>query len=242
MYVKLYIIWCQHACFCYASWILLPLDFSSGEKFCFRDELLSSNFVYVALYPKASFSCATLFLRKDMHFLLCKWSLMKPKELSHQDGISISHKEAIMEQYTCMEHNLWILWLAHAHSNLMKHHSVSCAYLITGHWVLCFQCLFIGFKYFYCRLVEEADYKSTTELFGKRGDEKTLDNFIPKSEGDFAEYAELISHKLRPYEVCWICSGYDFTLLYDLLTPDSVLQPNWVDCRKATIILVCSKL
>ncbi|KAL3519651.1 hypothetical protein ACH5RR_017800 [Cinchona calisaya] len=50
------------------------------------------------------------------------------------------------------------------------------------------------------RLVEEADYKSTTELFGKRGDEKTLDNFIPKSEIDFLEYAELISHQLRPYE------------------------------------------
>ncbi|KAF3784815.1 Adam Eukaryotic translation initiation factor 3 subunit J [Nymphaea thermarum] len=50
------------------------------------------------------------------------------------------------------------------------------------------------------RLVEEADYKSTTELFARKGDEKTLDNFIPKSENDFIEYAELISHKLRPYE------------------------------------------
>ncbi|KAK9670033.1 hypothetical protein RND81_13G172200 [Saponaria officinalis] len=50
------------------------------------------------------------------------------------------------------------------------------------------------------RLVEEADYKSTAELFSKKGDDKTLDNFIPKSESDFAEYAELISHKLRPYE------------------------------------------
>ncbi|XP_030952938.1 eukaryotic translation initiation factor 3 subunit J-like [Quercus lobata] len=50
------------------------------------------------------------------------------------------------------------------------------------------------------RLVEEADYKSTKELFGERGDEKTLDNFIPKSESDFLEYAELISHKLRPFE------------------------------------------
>nr|KJB28682.1 hypothetical protein B456_005G062400 [Gossypium raimondii]KJB28683.1 hypothetical protein B456_005G062400 [Gossypium raimondii]KJB28684.1 hypothetical protein B456_005G062400 [Gossypium raimondii] len=50
------------------------------------------------------------------------------------------------------------------------------------------------------RLVEEADYKSTTELFSKKGDDKTLDNFIPKSESDFVEYAELISHKLRPYE------------------------------------------
>ncbi|KAL5974918.1 hypothetical protein ACLOJK_031594 [Asimina triloba] len=50
------------------------------------------------------------------------------------------------------------------------------------------------------RLIEEADYKSTTELFGKKGDEKSLDSFIPKSESDFMEYAELISHKLRPFE------------------------------------------
>ncbi|KAL9245961.1 hypothetical protein vseg_019551 [Gypsophila vaccaria] len=50
------------------------------------------------------------------------------------------------------------------------------------------------------RLVEEADYKSTTELFSKKGDNKTLDNFIPKSESDFQEYAELVSHKLRAYE------------------------------------------
>ncbi|KAM4083374.1 hypothetical protein ACB094_08G051000 [Castanea mollissima] len=50
------------------------------------------------------------------------------------------------------------------------------------------------------RLVEEADYKSTKELFGERGDEKTLDNFIPKSDTDFLEYAELISQKLRPFE------------------------------------------
>ncbi|XP_057764641.1 uncharacterized protein LOC130985594 [Salvia miltiorrhiza] len=50
------------------------------------------------------------------------------------------------------------------------------------------------------RLVEEADFKSTAELFAKKGDEKTLDNFIPNSESDFLEYAEMISHKLRPYE------------------------------------------
>lgn len=52
------------------------------------------------------------------------------------------------------------------------------------------------------RLVEEADYKSTAELFAKKGDENTLDNFIPKTESDFAEYAELVANKLRPYEVC----------------------------------------
>jgi len=50
------------------------------------------------------------------------------------------------------------------------------------------------------RLVEEADYKSTQELFSKRDDDKTLDNFIPKSESDFLEYAELISQKLRTHE------------------------------------------
>eukprot|EP00249_Psilotum_nudum_P005371 c18814_g1_i1 orf=464-1183(+) len=50
------------------------------------------------------------------------------------------------------------------------------------------------------RLVEEADYQSTTELFGKTVGEKTLDNFIPKSESDFLEYAELIAYKLRPFE------------------------------------------
>ncbi|TYG44453.1 hypothetical protein ES288_D11G097800v1 [Gossypium darwinii] len=46
----------------------------------------------------------------------------------------------------------------------------------------------------------EADYKSMTELFFKKGNDKTLDNFIPKSESDFVEYAELISHRLCPYE------------------------------------------
>lgn len=61
----------------------------------------------------------------------------------------------------------------------------------------------MGHAAFY-RLVEEADYKSTAELFAKKGDEKTLDNFIPKTESDFLEYAELVAHKLRPYEVCHI--------------------------------------
>ncbi|WOK93041.1 hypothetical protein Cni_G01734 [Canna indica] len=50
------------------------------------------------------------------------------------------------------------------------------------------------------RLVEESDYMSTAELFAKKGDAKTLDNFIPKSENDFMEYAELLSYKIRPYE------------------------------------------
>jgi translation initiation factor 3 subunit J len=52
------------------------------------------------------------------------------------------------------------------------------------------------------RLVEEADFKNTTELFGtkKTGDKKSLDNFIPKSESDFLEYAELLCDKIRPYE------------------------------------------
>lgn len=51
------------------------------------------------------------------------------------------------------------------------------------------------------RLVEEADYKNTAELFAsKKGDDKSIDTFIPKSESDFIEYAELISSKLRPFE------------------------------------------
>ncbi|XP_042497088.1 eukaryotic translation initiation factor 3 subunit J-like [Macadamia integrifolia] len=50
------------------------------------------------------------------------------------------------------------------------------------------------------RLVEEADYKSTIELFSKKEDGKTLDNFMPKTESDFMEYAELVSQKIRPYE------------------------------------------
>ncbi|AQK67969.1 eukaryotic translation initiation factor 3 subunit 1 alpha, 35kDa [Zea mays] len=51
------------------------------------------------------------------------------------------------------------------------------------------------------RLVEEADFKSTTDLFAKKsGEQKSLDTFIPKSESDFAEYAELIANKLLPYD------------------------------------------
>ncbi|KAJ0433022.1 putative eukaryotic translation initiation factor 3 subunit J [Helianthus annuus] len=50
-------------------------------------------------------------------------------------------------------------------------------------------------------LVEEADYKNTAELFAsKKDDDKTTDNFIPKSESDFLQYAQLISNKLRPFE------------------------------------------
>ncbi|KAI9092534.1 hypothetical protein K1719_027662 [Acacia pycnantha] len=50
------------------------------------------------------------------------------------------------------------------------------------------------------RWVEEAGYKSTKELFGNKSDEKNLNNFIPKSESEFLQYAELISHKLYPFE------------------------------------------
>lgn len=51
--------------------------------------------------------------------------------------------------------------------------------------------------------MEEADFKATAELFAKKdGSEKSLETFIPKSESDFAEYAELIANKIRPYEVC----------------------------------------
>ncbi|CAM6118355.1 unnamed protein product [Calypogeia fissa] len=50
------------------------------------------------------------------------------------------------------------------------------------------------------RLIEEADYRSTAELFASKNQDATLENFIPKSEEDFLEYAELIAQKLRPFE------------------------------------------
>ncbi|CAN8272756.1 unnamed protein product [Cochlearia groenlandica] len=50
------------------------------------------------------------------------------------------------------------------------------------------------------RLVEEADYQSTAELFGAKIEEKKVDILIPKSESDFLQYADMISHKLIPYE------------------------------------------
>lgn len=52
--------------------------------------------------------------------------------------------------------------------------------------------------------MEEADYQSTAELFGVKSVEKSPDMFIPKSESDFLDYAELISQRLVPFEVCYI--------------------------------------
>ena len=51
------------------------------------------------------------------------------------------------------------------------------------------------------RLVEESDYQATTELFGQNSTVQSLDDFIPKSESDFLEYAELVAQKIRLYEV-----------------------------------------
>ncbi|XP_024374457.1 uncharacterized protein [Physcomitrium patens] len=51
------------------------------------------------------------------------------------------------------------------------------------------------------RLVEEADYQNTSELFGgKTRGGRSLEDFIPKSEDDFLEYAELLAQKIRPFE------------------------------------------
>ncbi|KAL3625088.1 hypothetical protein CASFOL_031761 [Castilleja foliolosa] len=93
-------------------------------------------------------------------------------------------------------------------------------------------------------LVEEADYKSTAELCGKMGDEKTLDNFIPKSESDFTEYAELIAHKLRPYEKSYhyigllkavmrlstvSLKGSDAKDVFSCLNDDMIIRPYDLD-------------
>ena len=49
--------------------------------------------------------------------------------------------------------------------------------------------------------MEESDYQATTELFGQSSTVQSLDDFIPKSESDFLEYAELVAQKIRLYEV-----------------------------------------
>lgn len=88
------------------------------------------------------------------------------------------------------------------------------------------------------RLVEEADYKATAELFGTKGEEKNLDVFIPKSESDFLEYAEMISHRLRPYEV-WLRS---VSLLSSLgFWASGILESYTLYCRKVITISHCSK-
>lgn len=64
------------------------------------------------------------------------------------------------------------------------------------------------------RLVEEADYQNTSELFGdKSRTGHSLEYFIPKSEEDFLDYAELIAQKIRPFEK----SFHYMTLLRALL-------------------------
>ncbi|KAI8005055.1 hypothetical protein LOK49_LG08G00845 [Camellia lanceoleosa] len=51
-------------------------------------------------------------------------------------------------------------------------------------------------------IADEGDPKSSDELFTESGNEKSLDNLIPKSETDFLEYANFISQKLHQYEMC----------------------------------------
>ncbi|GMQ04594.1 hypothetical protein CsSME_00049954 [Camellia sinensis var. sinensis] len=57
------------------------------------------------------------------------------------------------------------------------------------------------------RIADEGDPKSSEELFTESGNEKSLDNLIPKSETDFLEYANLISQKLHQYEVPYITTA-----------------------------------
>ncbi|CAI5519552.1 unnamed protein product [Closterium sp. Naga37s-1] len=51
------------------------------------------------------------------------------------------------------------------------------------------------------RLVEESDFKATKELFGgkKKEAERSLDDFLPKSEADFNEFADLIAARITPH-------------------------------------------
>eukprot|EP00270_Netrium_digitus_P003673 TRINITY_DN1434_c0_g1_i1.p1 TRINITY_DN1434_c0_g1~~TRINITY_DN1434_c0_g1_i1.p1 ORF type:complete len:230 (+),score=59.39 TRINITY_DN1434_c0_g1_i1:374-1063(+) len=49
------------------------------------------------------------------------------------------------------------------------------------------------------RLVEESDFKSTKELFGDTKSVKSVDDFIPKTEAEFIEYAELLASKMTAF-------------------------------------------
>lgn len=50
------------------------------------------------------------------------------------------------------------------------------------------------------RLVEESDFKATKELFGgTKAVARVLDEFIPKTESEFAEYGELVAAKATLY-------------------------------------------
>ncbi|THG04104.1 hypothetical protein TEA_025426 [Camellia sinensis var. sinensis] len=76
-------------------------------------------------------------------------------------------------------------------------------------------------------IADEGDPKSSEELFTESGNEKSLDNLIPKSETDFLEYANLISQKLHQYEVN---ARYFQTL--KLWEKSSMLQLFWVDLQE----------
>ncbi|KAL0846942.1 hypothetical protein Bca101_020188 [Brassica carinata] len=83
------------------------------------------------------------------------------------------------------------------------------------------------------RLVEEADYHATAELFGTKGEEKSFEIIIPKSESDFLEYAEMISHKLKPYE-----KSYHYIALLKAVMRLSVTNMKAAEITKADDDLV----
>ena len=55
--------------------------------------------------------------------------------------------------------------------------------------------------------MEESDFKATKELFGgkKQQGEKSIDDFIPKTEAEFEEFAELVAGKVTPFSVSEKC-------------------------------------
>jgi len=80
------------------------------------------------------------------------------------------------------------------------------------------------------RLVEEADYQHTSELFGgKQRGARSLEGFIPKSEDDFLEYAELLAQKLRPFE-----KSFHYKTLLKALMRHSVASLNASDAKEVS--------
>eukprot|EP00246_Nothoceros_aenigmaticus_P013567 TRINITY_DN4749_c0_g1_i3.p2 TRINITY_DN4749_c0_g1~~TRINITY_DN4749_c0_g1_i3.p2 ORF type:complete len:218 (-),score=47.99 TRINITY_DN4749_c0_g1_i3:1525-2178(-) len=83
------------------------------------------------------------------------------------------------------------------------------------------------------RLVEEADYQATTELFGQTKQEhQTLESLIPKSEEDFLEYAELLALKLKPFE-----KSYHYLTLVKSLVRLSVTSLKAADAKEVASTL-----
>eukprot|EP00850_Spirogloea_muscicola_P015985 SM000127S26601 [mRNA] locus=s127:51982:53777:+ [translate_table: standard] len=82
------------------------------------------------------------------------------------------------------------------------------------------------------RLVEESDYKATRELFGSQKEARALDDFIPKTEEDFMEYAELIASKITPFQ-----KSYHYSALLKRLLRTLTMSMDAAETKDLTAAL-----